>query len=371
MAVVEMKQLLESGVHFGHQTRRWNPKMDPYIYTSRHGIHILDLQKTVTYIEDMYQRFVDIAKDGGKVLFVGTKKQAADAIIEEAVRSGHYYVSKRWLGGTLTNFKTIRKSIRRLTDIERMEEDGTFQRLPKKEVIGLRKEMERLTAFLSGIKEMRTLPQAVFIIDPLKEINAIKEARKLKIPVYGVVDTNCDPDDLDFFIPANDDAIRSIRLLLKVMANALLEGAGGEVEEVVTQSKEERDQNEANRKANERKAAAKPADLKEAAPVEVESPKADAPDAAKAPAKKTASKEPAPKEEKPVAEKAAPKKAKAPAKEATPKDEAPAAQKPAAKKAEAVDLDGLSVADLKALAKARELSGYSKLKKAELIELLK
>ncbi|MFK5884246.1 MAG: 30S ribosomal protein S2, partial [Candidatus Izemoplasma sp.] len=229
MAVISMKQLLESGVHFGHQTRRWNPKMGKYIYTSRNGIHILDLQKTVVLIEEAYNKFLEIGKNGGKVLFVGTKKQAQDVVRDEAIRAGQYYVSQRWLGGTLTNFKTIRKSIKKLHDIYRMEKDGTFEKLPKKEVVLLRKQLARLEKFLGGIKDMKALPEAIFIVDPRKESNAILEARKLHIPVYGIVDTNCDPDDVDYIIPANDDAIRSVKLIVGKFADALIIGGGGEV----------------------------------------------------------------------------------------------------------------------------------------------
>ena len=235
MAVISMKQLLEAGVHFGHQTRRWNPKMDKYIYTSRGGIHIIDLQKTVGYIDDAYAKLLEIGKNGGKILFVGTKKQAQDVVKEEAIRSGQYYVSQRWLGGTLTNFKTIRKSIRRLHDLYRMEKDGTFTRLPKKEVIGLKKQMEKYEKFLGGIKDMRVLPQAVFVVDPMKEKNAVLEARKLHIPVFGIVDTNCDPDLVDVIIPANDDAIRSVRLIVGKLANAFIEATGGEIIETVVE----------------------------------------------------------------------------------------------------------------------------------------
>jgi small subunit ribosomal protein S2 len=235
MAVISMKQLLEAGVHFGHQTRRWNPKMDKYIYTSRGGIHIIDLQKTVGYIDDAYAKLLEIGKNGGKILFVGTKKQAQDVVKEEAIRSGQYYVSQRWLGGTLTNFKTIRKSIRKLHDINRMERDGTFTRLPKKEVIGLKKQMEKYEKFLGGIKDMRVLPQAVFVVDPMKEKNAVLEARKLHIPVFGIVDTNCDPDLVDVIIPANDDAIRSVRLIVGKLANAFIEATGGEIIETVVE----------------------------------------------------------------------------------------------------------------------------------------
>ena len=233
MAVISMKQLLEAGVHFGHQTRRWNPKMDKYIYTSRGGIHIIDLQKTVGYIDEAYAKLLEIGKNGGKILFVGTKKQAQDVVKEEAIRAGQYYVSQRWLGGTLTNFKTIRKSIRKLHDINRMEKDGTFTRLPKKEVIGLKKQLEKYEKFLGGIKDMRVLPQAVFVVDPMKEKNAVLEARKLHIPVFGIVDTNCDPDLVDVIIPANDDAIRSVRLIVGKLANAFIEATGGEIIETV------------------------------------------------------------------------------------------------------------------------------------------
>ena len=223
MAVVSMKSLLESGVHFGHTTKRWNPKMGPYIYTSRNGIHIIDLQKTVVKIEEAYQALKQIVEDGGKVLFVGTKKQTSDVIEEEANRCEEFYVTQRWLGGTLTNFKTLRKRIKRLHDLYKMEKDGTFLSLPKKEVILLNKEKTRLEKFFNGIKEMKSTPQALFVIDPIKERNAILEARLLGIPVFGVIDTNNDPDDVDFIIPANDDAIRSVKLLVGVMANAVCE----------------------------------------------------------------------------------------------------------------------------------------------------
>jgi len=223
-----MKQLLEAGVHFGHQTRRWNPKMKKYIFTERNGIYIIDLQKTVKKVEEAYNWVKELAAEGGTVLFVGTKKQAQDSVKEEAERSGMYYVNQRWLGGTLTNFETIQKRIRRLKDIERMAEDGTFEVLPKKEVVQLRKEQERLEKFLGGIKDMKGLPDALFIIDPRKERIAVAEARKLNIPIVGIVDTNCDPDEIDVVIPANDDAIRAVKLLTGKMADAILEAKQGE-----------------------------------------------------------------------------------------------------------------------------------------------
>jgi ribosomal protein S2, bacterial type len=227
MSVLSMKSLLESGVHFGHQTRRWNPKMAPFIYTSRNGIYIIDLQKTTVCIDRAYEALYNIAAEGGKVLFVGTKKQAQVAVQEEASRSNSYYVNHRWLGGTLTNFTTIRKRVNRLFEIEKMEQDGTFALLPKKEVILLQKEAAKLEKFLGGIKHMEQLPQAMFIIDPRKEHNAIAEARKLNIPVFGIVDTNCDPSLVDYVIPANDDAIRAVRLIVGKMADAVIEANGG------------------------------------------------------------------------------------------------------------------------------------------------
>lgn len=223
-----MKQLLEAGVHFGHQTRRWNPKMKKYIFTERNGIYIIDLQKTVKKVEEAYNFVKELAGEGGTVLFVGTKKQAQDSVKEEAIRSGMYYVNQRWLGGTLTNFETIQKRIARLKDIERMSEDGTFEVLPKKEVVQLRKEQERLEKFLGGIKDMKALPDALFIIDPRKERIAVAEAHKLNIPIVGIVDTNCDPDEIDVVIPANDDAIRAVKLLTGKMADAILEAKQGE-----------------------------------------------------------------------------------------------------------------------------------------------
>ncbi len=228
MAVVSMKQLLEAGVHFGHQTRRWNPKMAEYIFTERNGIYIIDLQKTVKKIEDAYLFVRDIAANGGNVLFVGTKKQAQDAIKEEALRSEMYYVNVRWLGGMLTNFKTIKKSIQKLHNLTKMSEDGTFDLLPKKEVASLQKEMNDLEKNLGGIKDMKGLPDVIFIVDPKKEKNAVDEARKLGIPIVAIVDTNCDPDEVDCVIPGNDDAIRAIKLIASVMADAVLEGKQGE-----------------------------------------------------------------------------------------------------------------------------------------------
>ncbi len=228
MAVVSMKQLLEAGVHFGHQTRRWNPKMAEYIFTERNGIYIIDLQKTVKKVEEAYLFVRDVVEQGGEVLFVGTKKQAQDSIKEEAERVGMYYVNSRWLGGMLTNFTTIKTRIERLAQLRKMEEDGTFDLLPKKEVIKLNLEIERLEKYLGGIKEMKKLPAVMFIVDPRKERNAVAEARKLHIPIVAIVDTNCDPDEIDYVIPGNDDAIRAVKLIASVMANAVLEGKQGE-----------------------------------------------------------------------------------------------------------------------------------------------
>jgi len=228
MSIVSIKQLLEAGVHFGHHTRRWNPKMAEYIFTERNGIYIIDLQKTIKKFEEAYMFVRDVATDGGNILFVGTKKQAADAIREEAERCGMYYVNVRWLGGMLTNYKTIKMSIERLRSLEKMQEDGTFDMLPKKEVAALQKEMFNLEKNLGGIKNMNGLPSAIFIVDPRKEHNAVLEAKKLGIPVVAIVDTNCDPDDADYVIPGNDDAIRAIRLISSVIADAVLEGKQGE-----------------------------------------------------------------------------------------------------------------------------------------------
>ncbi|MDD2446102.1 MAG: 30S ribosomal protein S2 [Tissierellia bacterium] len=228
MSVITMKSLLESGVHFGHQTRRWNPKMAQYIFTERNGIYIIDLQKTVKKVEEAYNFIKEVIADGGEILFVGTKKQAQEAIENESKRCNMHYVNQRWLGGMLTNYNTIRRRIDRLHELEKMEEDGTFEVLPKKEVIQLRHEAERLEKFLGGIKNMKRIPDVLFVVDPRKERIAVKEAQILGIPVIGIVDTNCDPDEVDFVVPGNDDAIRAVKLLTETMANAVLEGRQGE-----------------------------------------------------------------------------------------------------------------------------------------------
>ncbi|MBQ2975068.1 MAG: 30S ribosomal protein S2 [Phascolarctobacterium sp.] len=236
MAIISMKQLLEAGVHFGHQTRRWNPKMAPYIFTERNGIYIIDLQKTVKKVDEAYNFIREVAAAGENILFVGTKKQAQEAMKDEAIRCNMFFVNERWLGGMLTNFKTIQTRIARLRKLEAMEADGTFDLLPKKEVIGLRHEMEKLTKYLGGIKDMKKLPGALFIVDPRKEHIAVLEARKLNIPIVATVDTNCDPDEIDHVIPANDDAIRAVKLLTAKMADAVLEGRQGmQTEEAATE----------------------------------------------------------------------------------------------------------------------------------------
>ena len=318
MAVVSMKQLLESGVHFGHATRRWNPKMAPYIFTSRNGIYIIDLKKTAEEIEKAYQALLNIVQEGGKVLFIGTKKQAQEAVKEEAIRTGQFYVDQRWLGGTLTNFKTIRRRIKRLHDLHKMEEDGVFEKLPKKEVQQLKHERERLEKFLGGIKDMKKVPEAIFIVDPRKEKNAILEARKLGIAVFGIVDTNCDPDDVDYIIPANDDAIRAVKLIAWVMGNAVIEAQGGVVEKYddETASVPPKREKPQMRPREEKPVEARVVEEEEVVDVEE------------------------------VVEEA----------NTQPSEEA---------------LEAMTVAELRSLAKERGITGFSTLKKAELIDVLK
>ena len=357
MAVVSMNYLLEAGVHFGHQTKRWNPKMGEYIFTSRDDIYIIDLQKTAKAIEEAYKAMYEIAKNGGKVIFVGTRKQASEAAREEALRTNSYYVNERWLGGTLTNFKTIRNRVKRLEDIERMEADGTFDLLPKKEVVGLKKEYDKLNKLLCGIRNMDKLPQAMFIVDPMKEEIAIREAKKLNIPVFGIVDTNCDPDMVDYVIPGNDDGIRAVKLVMGVIANAIAEANGNPTVDYVSgknddgkdimkravesvKRKEERPKfNNTNNFNNKDKKFDKKKSFKKVEKTEQEENK-------KAEEQKEEVKE-------------QPKKAN---------DEK--VEKVAVKE-KATDLSDKTVSELRELAKAKEIKGYSTMKKAELLEALK
>ena len=317
MAVVSLSYLLEAGVHFGHQTKRWNPKMKEYIFTTRDDIYIIDLQKTLSKIEEAYAEISKIAANGGTFLFVGTKKQAQEAAKENAERTNSYYVTERWLGGTLTNFRTIRSRVKRLEEIEKMEKNGTFDVLPKKEVIQLKKEHDKLNRLLCGIRTMDKLPQALIIVDPKKEINAIKEARKLNIPIFGIVDTNCDPDDVDFVIPGNDDAVRAVKVVLGVLGNAIAEVNGGEIIDYVTEedrkSKKDRPKEEKNTEE-----VSKPA---------------------------------------PVAE------------EVTPAEEETIEVEETAEEA-TEDLSTKTLTELKAMAKSSGIKGYTTMKKDELIEIL-
>ena len=274
MSVITMKDLLEAGVHFGHHTRRWNPKMKEYIFGERNGVYIIDLQKTADKIEEAYAALVDVVRNNNKVLFVGTRKQIQDVIKEEATRCEQYYVDKRWLGGTMTNFKTLRRSIAKLHRYEKMAEDGTFEMLPKKEVITIKKEQERLEAFFGGIKNMQNLPGALFVVDPKTEHNAVAEARRLNIPVFGLVDTNCDPDDVDYVIPGNDDGVRAVKLIVGIMANAVIEGNGGAVEpytlpkEEVEEVKEQKPAKKERRNPRPRQERAPKAEVAQEVPVE-------------------------------------------------------------------------------------------------------
>ena len=352
MTVVSMSYLLEAGVHFGHQTKRWNPKMKEYIYTSRDDIYIIDLQKTVKKIEEAYDALKKIAEDGGKVIFVGTKKQAQEAAKEEALRSESYYMVERWLGGTLTNFRTIKRRISRIEQIEKMEENGTFEMLPKKEVIKIRKEYDKLKLYFEGVREMKKMPDAMIIVDPKKEINAIREARKLNIPVFGIVDTNCDPDLVDYVIPANDDAVRSIKVVLGVLNNAICEATNKELVDYVTEDD----------KVNM-------ADVVEDIKVVEKEDKVEAKEEKK-PAKKETKKEVV-KEEKVEEKKETKKTTKKVEKKEEVKEEKKTTKKATTKKEEKVDLSKLTVAELKEMAKAKGIEGYTKLKKVELIDALK
>ena len=329
MTVVSMNYLLEAGVQFGHQKRRWNPKMKEYIFTTRDDIYIIDLQKTVQKLEEAYEAMKEVTQAEGKILFVGTKKQAQEAAEENALRTDMYFVNERWLGGTLTNFKTIRSRIRRMEEIETMETDGTFEALPKKEVINLRKEYDKLNKNLRGIREMKKLPQAMVIVDPRKEEIAIKEAHILGIPVFGIVDTNCDPDMVDYVIPGNDDAVRSVKLLIGVLTNAIAEVNGNEVLDFI--SEEDKGKTEEGKESKE---------VKKSSPVNEE---------------KEVKEEVVEKEEKVVEEV---------------KSEEKKEAKKVAKKEVKEDLNELTLTELKARAKVAEIKGYSTMKKAELVEAL-
>ena len=325
MTVIAKSYLLEAGAHFGHQAKRWNPKMKEFIFTTRDEIHIIDLQKTVEKIEEAYAELLKACENGGKVLFVGTKKQAKEASEEEATRCNSFYVTERWLGGTLTNFRTIRERVKRLSEIEKMETDGKFELLPKKEVAKIQKEYEKLNKLLCGIRNMEHLPKAIIVVDPRVEINAIREARKLHIPVFGIVDTNCDPDDVDFPIPANDDAVRSVKVVLGVLANAVCEANGLELVDYVTEE-------ETAKGAKEIKVETKVVELDDFSAEEA-------------------------KEEKP-------KKAK---KE---EEKVEVTEEVKESKEEKVDYSKMTLAELKKIAKERGLTGYSTMKKDELVSSL-
>ena len=364
MTVVSMNYLLETGVHFGHQKRRWNPKMKEYIFGSRDDIYIIDLQKTVKKLEEAYDALTEIAKEGGKVVFVGTKKQAQEASRECAVRTNMYYVTERWLGGTLTNFKTIRSRVKRLEELERMSTDGTYDLLPKKEVALLNKEYDKLNKYLCGIREMKELPKAIIIVDPNKEYNAIREARKLNIPVFGIVDTNCDPDMVDYIIPGNDDAVRAVKVVLNALANAIATVNGDEIVDVITEddkTKEAIVSEKEEEKILEKEEEKPTTEVKEEKTVVVKEKKEV----------KTTKKEEKPAKEV-KKEKAVVAKEKKEAKE-TKKEEKPAKEvkKTKATKEEKVDLASKTLTELKEIAKERGIKGYSKLKKDELLEVLK
>ena len=368
MTVVSMNYLLEAGVHFGHQKRRWNPKMGEYIFGARDDIYIIDLQKTVAKLEEAYEALTNIVTDGGKVIFVGTKKQAQEACLECAQRTNMYYVTERWLGGTLTNFKTIRSRVKKLEEIEKMEAEGTFELLPKKEVALLNKTREKLNRYLAGIREMTELPKAMIIVDPKKEEIAIKEAHKLNIPVFGIVDTNCDPDVVDYVIPGNDDAVRAVKVVLNVLTNAIATVNGNEIVDVISEDEIKKEDMKEVKVAKEVVEEKEEGELEEKKPAKKATKKVEKEEVVeekkttKKAAKKEETKEEA-KEEKPA--KKATKKVE--------KEEVKEEKKPAKKatKKETVDLTALTLAELKAMAKEKEIKGYSKLKKEELIEVLK
>jgi small subunit ribosomal protein S2 len=357
MTVVSMNYLLEAGVHFGHQKRRWNPKMKEYIYTSRDDIYIIDLQKTAKKIEEAYEAMKEIAANEGKILFVGTKKQAQEAAEESAVRTNMYFVNERWLGGTLTNFKTIRSRIKRLDEIEKMESEGTFDLLPKKEVIKIRKEYDKLNKNLRGIREMKKLPNALVIVDPRKEEIAIREARKLNIPVFGVVDTNCDPDMVDYVIPGNDDAVRSVKLMIGVLTNAIAEVNGNEMIDYLTED----DKNKAEGKGKKDEEVNEFVESIEKETITVA--KEDKPEAKE---NKKSDKKESKKEVKELKEE---KEVKTTEKKVEKKE--PKKEVKEEKKESKIDFDSMNLTELKEYAKKEGIKGYSKMKKDELLAELK